>query len=171
MSRRTAMAVLLRRGQWLLDETAFELGGGRCTPAECRETARALAELAAALEEYSRENTTPDEAAAAPLDGDAAPVEADAARLGTGTTPDDRAESRLADLPCTDRWFADPQLAAPRSTGPQASPPGQHRSTGPQTNPSAQPQSAGPRSAGSQVGAHALPESPRTQQDRGGAAC
>ncbi len=57
MSRRTTMAVLLRRGQWLLDEAAFEIGGGRYTPGQCRDAAHALAELATTLDEYSHENT------------------------------------------------------------------------------------------------------------------
>ncbi|MHA6798245.1 hypothetical protein [Bounagaea algeriensis] len=61
MSRRTAMAVLLRRGQWLLDEAAFDIGGGRYTPESCRDTAHALTELAAALDEYSHEITPTDE--------------------------------------------------------------------------------------------------------------
>lgn len=45
----TALAVLLRKGQWLLDEAAFEVGAGRYGVTERQELADALDQLAAAL--------------------------------------------------------------------------------------------------------------------------
>ncbi len=46
MNRRIGMATLLLKGEWLLDDAAYRLGGDRFTPDECRDTARALEELA-----------------------------------------------------------------------------------------------------------------------------
>ncbi|MHA6800622.1 hypothetical protein [Bounagaea algeriensis] len=54
MNRRIRMATLLLKGEWLLDDVAYRLGGDRCTPEECRDTARALEELAGALHDYAR---------------------------------------------------------------------------------------------------------------------
>ncbi|GAB2752235.1 hypothetical protein GCM10027174_29040 [Salinifilum aidingensis] len=56
MNRRIRMATLLLRGEWLLDDAVHRIGGDRFTPDECRDTARALEELAAALREYARES-------------------------------------------------------------------------------------------------------------------
>ncbi len=50
-SRDTALAVLLRKAEWLLDEAAFEVGGGRYSDQQRRELATALDELSAALQE------------------------------------------------------------------------------------------------------------------------
>ncbi len=56
MNRRIGMATLLLKGEWLLDDAAYRLGGDRFTPDECRDTARALEELAGALHDYARES-------------------------------------------------------------------------------------------------------------------
>jgi len=48
-SRDTALAVLLRKAEWILDEAAFEVGGGRFGDQQRRELATALDELSAAL--------------------------------------------------------------------------------------------------------------------------
>ncbi len=48
-SRDTALAVLLRTAEWMLDEAAFEVGGGRYRDQQRRELATALDELSAAL--------------------------------------------------------------------------------------------------------------------------
>ena len=48
-SRDTALAVLLRKAEWMLDEAAFEVGGGRFGDQQRRELATALDELSAAL--------------------------------------------------------------------------------------------------------------------------
>ncbi len=48
-SRDTALAVLLRKAEWMLDEAAFEVGGGRFGDRQRRELATALDELSAAL--------------------------------------------------------------------------------------------------------------------------
>ena len=45
----TALAVLLRKSEWMLDEAAFEVGGGRFGDRPRRELATALDELSAAL--------------------------------------------------------------------------------------------------------------------------
>ena len=50
-SRDTALAVLLRKAEWLLDEAAFEVGGGRYSDQQRREPATALDELSATLRE------------------------------------------------------------------------------------------------------------------------
>ncbi|WP_093422676.1 hypothetical protein [Saccharopolyspora flava] len=53
MSRReVALAVVLRRMQWMLDEAAFDLGGGRFTCADCRELSESLREVAVVLDDY-----------------------------------------------------------------------------------------------------------------------
>jgi len=41
--------VLLRKAEWMLDEAAFEVGGGRFGDQQRRELATALDELSAAL--------------------------------------------------------------------------------------------------------------------------
>ena len=53
-SRATALAVLLRKAEWMLDEAAFE-GGGRYSDQQRRELATALDELSAALWESTDE--------------------------------------------------------------------------------------------------------------------
>ncbi|MHA6801973.1 hypothetical protein [Salinifilum ghardaiensis] len=102
MSRRTAMAVLLRRGQWLLDEAAFEIGGDRYTPECCRDTAHALTELAAALDEYSHEITPTGETTAptsAPTSADAEPDAAPETAPHTAATARTAAAPRTATAP------------------------------------------------------------------------
>ncbi|MDQ4037599.1 MAG: hypothetical protein M3313_04440 [Actinomycetota bacterium] len=47
--RDTALAVLLRKAEWILGEAAFEVGGGRYSDQQRRELATALDELSAAL--------------------------------------------------------------------------------------------------------------------------
>jgi len=54
-SRDTALAVLLRKAEWMLDEAAFEVGGGRYSDQQRRELATALNELSAALRESTDE--------------------------------------------------------------------------------------------------------------------
>ena len=54
-SRATALAVLLRKAEWMLDEAAFEVGGGRYSDQQRRELATALNELSAALWESTNE--------------------------------------------------------------------------------------------------------------------
>ena len=54
-SRATALAVLLRKAEWMLDEAAFEVGGGRYSDQQRRELATALDELSAALRESTDE--------------------------------------------------------------------------------------------------------------------
>ncbi len=54
-SRDTALAVLLRKAEWLLDEAAFEVGGGRYSDQQRRELATALDELSATLRESTDE--------------------------------------------------------------------------------------------------------------------
>ncbi len=54
-SRDTALAVLLRKAEWMLDEAAFEVGGGRFGDRPRRELAAALDELSAALRESTGE--------------------------------------------------------------------------------------------------------------------
>lgn len=55
-SRNGALAVLLRRAQWALDEAAHDLPAGRCTVEDREALAVLLEELAAALR---REETMP----------------------------------------------------------------------------------------------------------------
>ncbi|GAB2740980.1 hypothetical protein GCM10027174_13090 [Salinifilum aidingensis] len=98
MSRRTAMALLLRRGQWLLDEAAFEIGGDRYTPECCRDTAHALTELAAALDEYSHE-ITPTGETTAPTSADAEPDAAPETAPHTAATARAAAAPRPATAP------------------------------------------------------------------------
>lgn len=50
-SRQTQLAVLLRKCQWLLDDAAHELGGGRFSSADQQALAESLDELAGALRE------------------------------------------------------------------------------------------------------------------------
>jgi hypothetical protein len=50
-SRDTALAVLLRKAEWTLDEAVFEVGGGRYSDQQRRGLATALDELSAALRE------------------------------------------------------------------------------------------------------------------------
>jgi len=50
-TRDTALAVLLRKAEWMLDEAAFEVGGGRYSDQQRRELATTLDELSAALRE------------------------------------------------------------------------------------------------------------------------
>ncbi|MDR7302338.1 hypothetical protein [Haloactinomyces albus] len=73
--RETALAALLRKAQWMLDDAAFAVGGGRCTPEDRRVLAGALDELAAALREtatehdsHSRSHTTGLNTAESPAD-------------------------------------------------------------------------------------------------------
>jgi hypothetical protein len=54
-SQDTALAVLLRKAEWMLDEAAFEVGGGRYSDQQRRELATALDELSAALREPTDE--------------------------------------------------------------------------------------------------------------------
>jgi len=54
-SRDTALAVLMRKPEWLPDEAAFEVGGGRYSDQQRRELATALNELSAALRESTDE--------------------------------------------------------------------------------------------------------------------
>jgi hypothetical protein len=55
MSRDTALAVLLREAEWMLDEAAFEIGGGRYGDQQRRELATVLDELSGALRESTEE--------------------------------------------------------------------------------------------------------------------
>jgi hypothetical protein len=54
-SRDTALAVLLRKAEWMLDEAVFEVGGGRFGDQQRRELATALDVLSAALRESTDE--------------------------------------------------------------------------------------------------------------------
>ena len=54
-SQDTALAVLLRKAEWMLDEAAFEVGGGRYRDQQRCELATALNELSAALRESTDE--------------------------------------------------------------------------------------------------------------------
>jgi hypothetical protein len=54
-NRDTALAVLLRKAEWMLGEAAFEVGGGRYRDQQRRELATALNELSAALRESTDE--------------------------------------------------------------------------------------------------------------------
>ena len=54
-SRDTALAVLLRKAEWMLGEAAFEVGCGRYRDQQRRELATALDELSAALREPTDE--------------------------------------------------------------------------------------------------------------------
>ncbi|MDR7302247.1 hypothetical protein [Haloactinomyces albus] len=54
----TVLAVLLRKAQWLLDEAAFEVGGGRYSNRQRRDLATALNELATALRESTGEQNS-----------------------------------------------------------------------------------------------------------------
>ncbi|RCW40215.1 hypothetical protein DFQ14_11296 [Halopolyspora algeriensis] len=54
--RETALAVLLRKAQWMLDDAAFAVGGGRCAPEQRRVLASALDELSTALRETATEH-------------------------------------------------------------------------------------------------------------------
>ncbi|WP_433871877.1 hypothetical protein [Saccharopolyspora sp. CA-218241] len=47
--RARELVVLLRKAQWLLDDMAYELGGGRLTPEQQDNTTEALGELVEAL--------------------------------------------------------------------------------------------------------------------------
>lgn len=49
----TQLSVLLRRGEWMLGDAAFEIGGQRYTATQCHDTATALDELAAALRQHA----------------------------------------------------------------------------------------------------------------------
>ncbi|MGJ7905695.1 hypothetical protein ACOQFL_04360 [Actinopolyspora sp. H202] len=49
----TQLSVLLRRGEWMLSDAAFEIGGRRYTATQCRDTATVLDELAAALRQHA----------------------------------------------------------------------------------------------------------------------
>ncbi|GAA4863880.1 hypothetical protein [Saccharopolyspora cebuensis] len=60
MTRRDMqLAVLLRSGQWMLDEAAYEVGGGRYSDQQRRDLAVALEELAGALRESTGNGTAP----------------------------------------------------------------------------------------------------------------
>ncbi|ASU79708.1 hypothetical protein CDG81_17160 [Actinopolyspora erythraea] len=47
------VAGLLRQGHWLLETAAYEISGDRYSPTQCRDTANAMEELAAALREHA----------------------------------------------------------------------------------------------------------------------
>lgn len=47
--RQTQLAVLMRKAQWMLDDAAFSIGGGRYSSTEAAELTTALDELAQAL--------------------------------------------------------------------------------------------------------------------------
>ncbi|WP_019855562.1 hypothetical protein [Actinopolyspora mortivallis] len=57
-SAAAGLAGLLTQGQWLLEQTAYEVGGRRATAGQCREVAEALDELAAALREHAETRET-----------------------------------------------------------------------------------------------------------------
>ncbi|WP_019855643.1 hypothetical protein [Actinopolyspora mortivallis] len=52
-SAAAGLAELLMRGVWLLEQTAYEVGGRRVTAGRCRDVAVALDEVAAALREHA----------------------------------------------------------------------------------------------------------------------
>lgn len=54
-SRDAQLAVLLRKAEWMLDDAAFEVGGGRFSTADREALAAALDELASALRERRAE--------------------------------------------------------------------------------------------------------------------
>ncbi|GAB3545891.1 hypothetical protein J2S53_002745 [Actinopolyspora lacussalsi] len=49
----TQLSVFLRRGEWMLSDAAFEIGGQRYTATQCHDTATVLDELAAALRQHA----------------------------------------------------------------------------------------------------------------------
>lgn len=51
-TRETALAIALRQTQWLLDEAAFNAGGGRLTGQDCQQLGQHLRDLAEVLDTY-----------------------------------------------------------------------------------------------------------------------
>ncbi|WP_019854724.1 hypothetical protein [Actinopolyspora mortivallis] len=57
-SAAAGLAELLMRGVWLVEQTAYEVGGRRATAGRCRDVAEALDELSAALREHAETRET-----------------------------------------------------------------------------------------------------------------
>lgn len=56
-SRNARLAVLLRKAQWLFDDAAHRVGGGRMSSEECTALAEVLDEMATAVREHADDLT------------------------------------------------------------------------------------------------------------------